>query len=431
MRTAFNSLTTHAEIYKISKGTAIPGKKLMLRYTPKSTPTWNPEILFEIPKQGSLLLTGLYLRINLSKLDGFKDPDGSEAGTYVRWVNNIAIRMFESFELWDEGQKVKDVHPDEVMHAIYATMKGEKWEKIKKDIGYGSATERNNAGANAQEFCVDLYHVFDLFFRPFPIHFLNSSKGLTFRFKTQPFDKLYVTDYEEKGTGSITNMFIEAVYTDAPQISRVLTASHNEKMIKEIGKGAEFYGHRFHRNITTIINKDASTTVEVDLDSFKDKNLIGLIFTVHDNADIEDGSAYDETQNSGGRLHFQKVVDFHITDASRRFWYKPSSNITDKEYRMILLDEYDMPNVHFMQDKNIYWLYFGTTMNEEFSHDDGKSFRGSESTYGFKNLKLNITLAETSSAAKRILVYGIEPIHYAIVNGTLKEHLPSDHWAAL
>src|SRR5690606_21948024 len=106
MRTAFNSLTTHAEIYKISKGTAIPGKKLMLRYTPKSTPNWNQEILFEIPKQGSLLLTGLYLRINLSKLDGFKDPDGSEAGTYVRWVNNIAIRMFESFELWDEGQKV-------------------------------------------------------------------------------------------------------------------------------------------------------------------------------------------------------------------------------------------------------------------------------------------------------------------------------------
>src|SRR5690606_12520347 len=320
MRSVFNSLTTHANIYKLSKGTAIPGKKLLLRYTPKSTPNWNQEILFEIPKQGSLLLTGLYLRINLSKLDGI-----GGLGADVRWFNNIAIRMFESFELWDEGQKVKDIHPDEVMHAIYATMKGEKWEKIKKDIGYGSATERNNAGANAQEFCVDLYHVFDLFF------------------------------------------------------------------------------------------------------SFKDKNLIGLIFTVHDNADIEDGSAYEETQNDGSRLHFQKVVDFHITDASRRFWYKPSSNITDNEYRMILLDEYDMPIVHFMQDKNIYWLYFGTTMNEEFSHDDGKSFRGSESTYGFKNLKLNITLTETSSAAKRILVYGIEPIHYAIVNGTLKEHLPSDH----
>src|SRR5690606_36122942 len=185
MRSVFNSLTTHANIYKLSKGTAIPGKKLLLRYTPKSTPNWNQEILFEIPKQGSLLLTGLYLRINLSKLDGI-----GGLGADVRWFNNIAIRMFESFELWDEGQKVKDIHPDEVMHAIYATMKGEKWEKIKKDIGYGSATERNNAGANAQEFCVDLYHVFDLFFRPFPIHFLNSSKGLTFRFKTQPFDKL-------------------------------------------------------------------------------------------------------------------------------------------------------------------------------------------------------------------------------------------------
>src|SRR5690606_17720004 len=123
MRSVFNSLTTQAEIYKLSKGTAVPGKKLMLRYTPKSNPNWNQEILFEITKQGSLLLTGLYLRINLCKLDGFKDPiGGGSACSYVRWVNNIAIRMFESFELWDEGQKVKDIHPDEVMHVIYATM---------------------------------------------------------------------------------------------------------------------------------------------------------------------------------------------------------------------------------------------------------------------------------------------------------------------
>ena len=134
-----------------SKGKKVlDGKKIYRKITCVESKSFGNELRFQIPRLGSLNLKQCNLRIDLPAFSGFS------GGAYVRFCNNIAIRLFERFELWSGGKQVFQRFPDEIIYNLLPNIEYEKWVKLKVDIGNeDTAATRNTNGASAQNYVVD------------------------------------------------------------------------------------------------------------------------------------------------------------------------------------------------------------------------------------------------------------------------------------
>ena len=126
--------------FQESKGKKIlDGVKVYRKINCVESKKFGNELRFQIPRIGNQLLQDIRLRVDLPAFSGFS------GGSYVRFVNNVLLRMFSKMELWSGGQQILQRYSDEVTYNILPNIEYEKWQKMASDI----AATRNTLGASA------------------------------------------------------------------------------------------------------------------------------------------------------------------------------------------------------------------------------------------------------------------------------------------
>jgi len=399
--------TVDQRTYLSSRMQQVAGPRDSRTITSTDAKAFGQQVRFLIPKQGNQLLQGLYLLIDLPAFSGFSTA--VPTSEYVRFVNNIGVRLFERIDLESQGEVIAQVYPDQIMHNILTHTDDHEMTVVKRQIGNGSASDRNSAGAAAQELCLDMHYVFDIFRKPFPINLMRDSvKPLEIVFHIQSNqDKVVQTTHTTKGTVTITDLKLEAVYVANDEVTNLIINNYNNRGFWQT------YGHRYHR-AHKAVSSGSSTTQDIDLRQTQNMNIISYALMVRDAADLSTSYACDYDDG------VEAVTSFNLKDGSHYIFYKQNL-ITDTLYRRVLFNEYRFKNPEAMLDSNTYWVYFGPSMEHEW--DDAKRFVGGKNTRAYEDLKLEVVLASTS-ADKAVNVECIQAVVYRIIGGKLM-------WAAV
>jgi len=393
--------------YANSNGKHVIGEKVYRKINAVESKDFGNELKFLIPRIGrKQLLKNIFLRIDLPAVSGFSE------GAYVRFVNNIAVRLFSKFELWCGGNQILQRFPDEVIYNLLPHIHYERWQKLKTDIGNEDVVAaRNTLAASAQSLVLDMKYVFDVFQKAFPI-FLLANETNAIELRCNIIDnqtKIIQTDHTTRGTIVISDIFLECTYQESKEIVGALTESHAKKRAGgEIGW--QMYIHEYKRRNHPVA-ASASITQDIDVRQFQKENVSSITFLVRDSADLSTGYAYDYDND------LKAVTSFQLKDGSNNLFYK-ESQITDVEYRKYLLDQYKLRGVDKVFDKNIYILYFGESANEEYG-EHHKTYSGSVDTSPYSDLRLNVVLDNTT-AAKTVDILCTIPKRIAIIQGVLK-----------
>lgn len=394
-----------------SKGKHIINSKHVYRKITSAggqSPTYGTEMIFYVPKLGKMNLKDIFLRVDVPAVSGYS------GGAYVRFVNNLIIRMFSRFELWSSGQMILQRYPDEIFYNMLPNIKYEQWQYLKTLIGNeDNTTTRNTNAASVQNLMIPLKYIFDIFQKPFPIYLLqDEQKALELRFVlVNHQDKIVQTDHTTKGTTNITDMFLEATYSKNDVIANVQIENAKENL-KKHGIAQQFYTHHYHRQ-SHPVSASASVNQIPQIRQFQDKSLINIIFLVRDTADLSTSYLYDYDDD------LKAVTNYQLKDGSNNLYYK-ESQITDVEYRKYLLPQYRFCGVDKIFDKNVYYFYFGEDASKEFNHENVKDYQGARAFHLFNDLKIDINLASTSSA-KTIDIIATEAKRLGIIKGCLKK----------
>lgn len=390
-----------------SKGKKVlDGKKIYRKITCVESKSFGNELRFQIPRLGSLNLKQCNLRIDLPSFSGFS------GGTYVRFCNNIAIRLFERFELWSGGKQVFQRFPDEIIYNLLPNIEYEKWVKLKVDIGNeDTAATRNTNGASAQNYVVDLKYIFDLFQKSFPIFLLRDEQNaIELRFTVQSHqNKVVQTDHTTQGTVTISDVFLECIYQDNPIVSKVLHETHKKLVDKQGGRGYSVLTSEFYRRNHPVA-QSASTTQDIDIRQFQKLSLANITFLVRDTADLSTAYAYDYDDD------LKSVTNFQLKNGSQNIFLK-ESQITDVEYRKMVLPQTNFRGIDKIYNKNSYHLSFGEDQADE--HDKVKSYEGSFLSEDITDFRLNLELASTSSG-KTVDILAMAYKQLSIVSGEVR-----------
>lgn len=359
---------------------------------------FNKTVKFRLKKEGDFLLKRVYLRSTLSA------PSGYSGGAYTRFVQAIAFRMFNNIILRHSGNKIQEIqHSDELVYDFLKSIPHEKYEKIRVDIGYGSAAERNTYAGAAQELCIDLSMIFDLFRYVLPISLLeNESIELEFQIPDSP--KLVQTDHSTKGTESLTNFRLDCIFVDHPLILRKFVEQHNSG-------GIFFDIHDYHRIEQASKTVAGLQTEYVNLDDLRESVVIQLLILARSVSSLTTDYAYDYST-------LQAITEVAIQNNSNNIYFKQSGNITRNEYQKILLNHYNFPNLDLVYTGNEYHMYFGEDGDKEFGdHHEHKVFQGGLVTHPYKNMRLIVELDTT--AQRNIYVYARIKSKIRLLNGRI------------
>ena len=384
-RQIFQSPQVKIAKYANSNGKYLIGDKVYRKITCVESKAFGNELKFYIPRQGEQMLKNVYLRIDLPALSGFS------GGSYARFVNNIAIRLFSKFELWSAGTMVLQRFPDEIVYNLLPHIHYEKWQKLKSDIGNDdTAANRNTLAGSTQNLVLNMKYVFDMFAKAFPIcHITDQLNALELRMTIiDNQTKIIQTDHSTRGTVTINDIFLETTYQDAPGVVKALKKSHS-KARSEGKLGWQCYSHEYLRR-NHPVSTSASTTQDIDVRQFQKQNLSNITFIVRDAADLSTDYAYDYDND------LKSVTSFQLKDGSNNLFFK-ESQITDIEYRKFLLDQYKIKGIDKIFDKNIYLLYFGESAEDEFD-EESKIYSGALDTYNYSDLRLNLVLSSIASS---------------------------------
>ena len=392
--------------YANSNGKHLIGDKVYRKITCVEAKAFPNELKFYIPRQGEQMLKNVYLRIDLPAVSGFS------GGSYVRFVNNIAVRLFSKFELWSGGNLILQRFPDEIIYNLLPHIRYEKWQKLKVDIGNeDTAASRNTLAASAQNLVLNMKYVFDIFAKAFPIcHIADQTNALELRCTiVDQQGKIVQTDHTTKGTITIGDVFLECTYQNAPEVVMALKKSHAEARAQ--GKhGWQCYTHEYKRRNHPVA-ASASINQDIDVRQFQKQNVANITFLIRDTADLSTQYAYDYDND------LQAVTSFQLKDGSDNLFFK-ESQITDVEYRKYLLDQYKIEGIDKIFDKNIYLLYFGECAKEEFD-EEHKVYSGTLDTTKYSDLRLNLVLASTSTG-KNVDILCTIPKRLTIKEGKLR-----------
>lgn len=401
----FHDAVTVAKFNESKGKKIISGKKIYRKISAVESKTFGTTLRFSIPRVGQLVLKQVNLRVDLPALAG-------TGGAYIRFVNNIAIRLFESFQLWNSGQLVLESYPDEVVYNLLPNVDYSKWIKVASDIGNeNSTTARNTLASATQSLVLDMKYVFDLFQKPFFINGLkDETNAIELQCKLQSNqNKIIQSDHTSISTLNISDIFIECIYQESPVIHNVIAGNHS-KMIKELGG----IGHSIlvHDKVRRSIPIAASASLQADCDirAFNNLKLTSLKFLIRDTADLTTANACDYDDD------LKSCTSFQLKDASINL-YLTEAQITDTEYRKMILPQTNYKGIDRIYNRNDYHLSFTEDQDDEYGKV--KSFEGAFNTNNITDFRLNLFLASTSTA-KTIDIMATSLKTLAIVGGSLK-----------
>lgn len=391
-----------------SKGKKVlDGKKIYRKINCVESKSFSNELRFQLPRVGSLNLKQCNLRVDLAAVTGFS------GGAYVRFVNNIVVRLFERFQIWSGGKLVQERYQDEIIYNILPNINYEKWTKLKTDLGNeDTLATRNTNAASVQNLVLDLKYVFDLFQKSFPIYLLRDEQNaIELRCQlANSQSKVIQTDHTTIGTAAINDIFLECIYQDQPIVSKLQYESHKKMSNSSGGRGYSLLTHEFYRRSHSV-SAAASTTQDIDIRQFQKLSLSNVIILVRDTADLSTANATVQDDN------LKAVTSFQFKDGSTNL-YLTEAQITDIEYRKMILPQYNYRGIDKIYNRNDYHISFGE--DQESEYDPVKSYEGSWNTDNITDFRLNLVLASTTTA-KTVDILACSYKTLSIIGGELKQ----------
>lgn len=393
--------------YVESKGKNIlDGKKVYRKINCVESKNYGNELRFQVPRVGNMKLKHAFLRVDLPAFTGFS------GGAYVRYVNAIGVRLFERFQLWSGGKMVLERYPDEIIYNLLPNVFYEHWEKVARDIAWDTtAANRNTLGAAAQNLVIDLKYIFDIFQKAFPIFLLRDEQNaIELRFQVQSHqNKVVQTDHTTIGTASISDVFLECIYQDQAVVAKLQHETHKKLVETKGGLGYSVLCWEYYRRNHPVA-ASASTIQDIDIRQFQKLSLSNIIFLVRDTADLSTAYAYDYDDD------LKAVTSFQLKNGSSNL-FLTESQITDTEYRKMVLPQYNFKGIDKIYNRNNYHLSFSEDQEKEF--DAVKNYEGAYDTSDINDFRLNVVLASTSTG-KTVDIIATSFKMLSIIGGELK-----------
>jgi len=376
----------------------LTGKKSYQELDENNSIGYAKKLDFHPTNQGnSEFIKHAYLVVKLPALTGFSGG----SGTYVRYCNDVLLRLFERLRLYSGSTLLYDVLPQDIIDHVIPHINPDHFLKWSKDVGHeNNLTQRNTDAESVRNLCIDLKYIFDIFSKPFP-RFLLENQDSALRIELQTVssqDKIIQTDYTTRPVITPTSIKMEIVYQNNPA-----AASYYYK------SGIPYlkYTHDYEREDVELSQVDN----EIQVDNFRDKAIVDIKFTVRDTADLTTSYAtlYDEDRKA--------VTSFQLKNGSNFLFVKQDA-ITDIQYRNFILPGYKLLNEQEVYDKNTYMLYFGEASKAE-NHESDKIPTNLLNTKPYQNLKLSVQLVDVSTA-KNIYISAVKARHIGITGKKLK-----------
>lgn len=318
-------------------------------------PIMGSEQVFKIAPRGNMWLSDVILVSSVSSVN-------KTGGSYARLCNAFPIHMVDQIRLLHHGRQFWS--KDNFNHTYQKVLQhnDDEWLYVhKKRLGIMNSNERNSASSDVQTFSLNFNEFCSFFSVPVPLFVAGGDIEIRIKYKTM--DEVIETDGSNPSF-SFLKSYLDVKYIDP---------GHNDLMKREVERAASRGQFRIvdYSPLNMRFNVPVGSSRGVfNLTSLQNKHVIYMNITSRDVSKV----------NSGDYTSYNKVLRYNLDSAGRRI-SGAEYDITDSDFRHILIDDYGFKGVKTLIDENIYTISYASNLSNALGNDhhelvDCKSFRG-------------------------------------------------------